>query len=175
MGTEARVRGNRFLCFSMLKFLSFSAFYKYQGQSHWKLPLLRLHWNVLSISEKRRTKPLFSQALAQFSEGRTNILMATAVLARGLDIPEVSGNKIFFVLLQKMAHHWFCLFCFDTTICFVLLIGTHLTDTTLPGCQCGELRHALRDRGIRSPDRQDRPGWQRRTGDLWLLIEDWYN
>ena len=29
------------------------------------------------------------QALAQFSEGRTNILMATAVLARGLDIPEV--------------------------------------------------------------------------------------
>ena len=48
-------------------------------------------------------------------------------------------------------------------------MGTPLTDTTLPGCQCGELRHALRDRGIRSPDRQDRPGWQRRTGDLWLL------
>ena len=34
---------------------------------------------------------MLEQALAQFSEGRTNILMATAVLARGLDIPEVAN------------------------------------------------------------------------------------
>ena len=42
------------------------------------------------------------QALAQFSEGRTNILMATAVLARGLDIPEVIVAHILLTYTREM-------------------------------------------------------------------------
>ena len=54
-------------------------------------------------------KTCISQALADFSAGKTSILTATAVLARGLDIPDVQ-NVINFDMpgeIEEYVHRYF--------------------------------------------------------------------